>query len=133
MAIPDPDDDPAPMHILVVEDEPLIRAVLADELRDAGFCVVEAANADEALDYVRSNQPFDLLFTDVQMPGTIDGLELARKLRQLHPSLPMIITSGAIAADQVKDGAQFLPKPYRQDAALALVFTVLGVRPGSAE
>lgn len=81
-------------RILVVEDDPLIRLSIAEELRDAGFEVIEAVDADEALELYEVLGPFSLVFTDVRMPGTINGIALADELRRRNPSMPILITTG---------------------------------------
>ncbi|KAK0350286.1 hypothetical protein LTR94_029642, partial [Friedmanniomyces endolithicus] len=91
--------------------EPLVRILLADHLREAGFTVAEAVNADEALQYCRTHQNLDLVFTDVQMPGSMDGIALVAQLRELNPFLPIILTSGALSEDEVA-GIPFIRKPY---------------------
>jgi CheY-like chemotaxis protein len=90
----DPEAQVVKPRILIVEDEVLIRAYLSEELRDAGFAVIEAAHAEEALSYLKAGEKVDLVFSDIHMPGSFNGLELARRLRDLHPSLPIILTSG---------------------------------------
>jgi CheY-like chemotaxis protein len=75
--------------ILVVEDELLIRLMLVDALRDAGFEVVEASNADDALATLESQPAIDLVFTDVRMPGTMDGVGLMKLLRETRPTWSM--------------------------------------------
>ncbi len=80
--------------ILVVEDELLIRLSIADALRDVGFEVVEAATADEALTIVNGGTPIHLVFTDVRMPGTMDGIALMSLLRQMRPELKLAVASG---------------------------------------
>ena len=127
VVIPNQQESGRPIHILVVEDEPLIRAVLAEYLRDKGFIVVEAVNGDDAFAYVCSNQPVDLVFTDIQMPGSIDGIELVRKLRGFLPSLPIIVTSGAVGPESIDEQASFIAKPYRQENAVSLVCSALGL------
>jgi CheY-like chemotaxis protein len=81
-------------HVLVVEDEPLLRVLIADELRDRGYDVCEAANADAALSMLGAADPFDLLLTDLQMPGGTDGLCLAERVRSHWPQIKIIIFSG---------------------------------------
>lgn len=115
------------IHVMVVEDEPVIRSLLVDELRDVGFSVVEAASADEALLCSEQEAKIDLLFTDVQMPGTMNGLDLVRSLRHASPSLPAIITSGNVGAQSIGGLGHFLPKPYRLNEAVSLVYDVLGI------
>lgn len=129
----EPDDEVWPIHVLVVEDEPLLRSLLADELRVAGFNVVEAASADEALAYVHVNRNVDLVFSDIQMPGSLNGIGLAASLRAGNPSLPVILTSGNIAPDGVTDLSAFIRKPYRLAEAVSLVFKTLGVAPRREE
>lgn len=133
MAVPETEEDLWPIYILVVDDEPLLRMALAEELRDAGFTVVEAASADEALAYYHANQNIDLVFTDVQMPGSLDGLDLVGRLFDLNGFLPVIVTSAALGDRHIADGAKFIPKPYRLDEATSLVFSTLGVKPRGSE
>jgi CheY-like chemotaxis protein len=80
--------------ILLVEDDPFIRWESADALRQAGFAVLEAADADSAMAILQSRGDVSLLFTDVEMPGVIDGLELARRARDMWPTLRILVTSG---------------------------------------
>jgi two-component system, response regulator PdtaR len=105
---------PGPSTILVVEDDILIRMAIADELRERGFDVLEAYNAEEALTLLQSPIPIGLLFTDVQMPGSMDGLELAALVANTHPELKIIITSGngSLEARAVELADAFLLKPY---------------------
>jgi CheY-like chemotaxis protein len=88
---------PAPRHaaVLVVEDEIMVRLMIADDLRDAGFTVIEAASADEALTVLRSSTPVDLVLTDIRMPGSLDGLALAATVRATWPDLKIIVASGS--------------------------------------
>ncbi len=82
--------------IMVAEDELLLRMDLAHQLRESGFEVIEAANADEVLALLGSETRIDLLLTDIRMPGTIDGLELAKRLRRRDSSLKIVILSAYI-------------------------------------
>lgn len=104
--------------ILVVEDEVLIRMSVADYLRDCGYRVLEASNAAEAVELLQAQAP-DLVFTDVDMPGKMDGFELAHWVRDHMPGLPVVITSGANrtarkAEELCTDGPQ-LDKPYHPE------------------
>lgn len=102
----------APTRVLVVEDEVLIRLMLADTLREAGCEVVEAASGDEALSVLHTATTLDVLITDVRMPGRTDGLALASQVRVRQPGLKIIVTSGHARCDPgLADG--FLAKPYR--------------------
>lgn len=99
--------------VLVVEDEPLIRDVLAQALRDAGCEVVEAAGAEEALRALEAQVRPDVLVTDVKMPGPVNGFELAVRMRAVRPGLRVIVTSGDASAEGARGVAdEFLPKPY---------------------
>ena len=80
-------------HVLVVEDEPLLRILIADELKDRGYDVCEAQDADAALSILTSRE-FDLLLTDVQMPGSMNGLGLAERARSDRPTMKIIIFTG---------------------------------------
>jgi CheY-like chemotaxis protein len=109
----EPEAVPNTKAILVVEDEFLIRLTISDELIAAGFRVIQAASADEALRVLQGGIAVDLVLTDVRMPGSLDGLELARRVRANWPMLKVIMVSGdllMIPADGSID--LFFPKPY---------------------
>jgi DNA-binding NtrC family response regulator len=112
--------------ILVVEDELLIRLMLSDELRDAGFQVIEAANAAEALTILKTVGP-DLIVSDVRMPGYPDGMGLLALVRETHPTLPVIITSGHLQSNQAfAEGAtRFVRKPYTMESVVEVVRKLL--------
>jgi two-component system, response regulator PdtaR len=116
-------------RILLVEDEVLIRSLFSEALRDAGCVVIEAGCADDALACVRAGAEIDLVFSDVRMPGAFDGMELARQLGSLKPSLPVILTSGNLRPEDMGEIRFFLPKPYRMQRAVTAVFEVLGLEP----
>ena len=84
-----------PPTVLVVEDEILVRTVIAAYLRECGFDVIEAGNADEAIRVMGAGIRIDIVFSDVNMPGSMDGFGLAQWLRQERPDLKIILTSGA--------------------------------------
>lgn len=104
--------------ILVVEDEILIRFILADSLRDIGYQVLEAGNGDEGLDILGSGQVVDLIVTDVRMPGDVDGMELTRRSKLLVPGRPVIVCSAHLLKSESFPADEFLSKPY-SIAALA--------------
>ena len=117
--------------VLVVEDDVLVLTLLVEALEEEGFVVVAAESAEEALaalDAVeRDGGHVDVLFTDVNMPG-IDGLELARRVRVLHPELPIIYASGRMPLIERSDcveGGRFLAKPYVPSQACAEVASAL--------
>lgn len=117
----------APARVLVVEDEFLIRMVVSDHLRDCGYTVVEAFNGDEALDLLKSGAPFDLIFTDVRMPGAIDGLALLAYAVHHRPELPVVLTSGHLDPRLAYGGgaANFLAKPCTPEAIGRMVRATL--------
>jgi CheY-like chemotaxis protein len=100
--------------VLVVEDEFLLRMDAADVIAAAGFEVIEAVNADEAIEILESRSDITVVFTDIQMPGSMDGLKLARAVRGRWPPIKIIATSGLLNVGQVDlpEGGRFLPKPY---------------------
>lgn len=100
--------------VLVVEDEILVRMGIVGELEDAGFTVFEAAHADEAIALLEAHPSINLLFTDVDMPGSIDGLKLAAAVRNRWPPVKIIVTSGQfkLADSDLPAGSRFFPKPY---------------------
>jgi CheY-like chemotaxis protein len=110
--------------VLVVEDEVLTRMIIADTLRETGFHVVEAGNAEEAMDYVRAGAPVDLVFADIDMPGAVNGVGLAHWLQARSPNVPVILTSGG-AAKLPAAGAAFIAKPYGLDKVVALICDAL--------
>ncbi len=109
-------------NILVVEDEFLIRTMLAEMLREAGFTVVTACDGDEALAMI-SSVILDLIITDVRMPGSIDGIQLVAKVRESHKDLPIIVTSGHLThfKDVACDRTDFVAKPYDFASIIELV------------
>ena len=97
--------------VLVVEDEPLVRMGIVDHLQEQGFTVLEAANADEAITILSQNTTIQILFTDIDMPGEMDGI------RERWPPIRIVITSGhrqPLGSD-LPSGAQFFAKPYNPD------------------
>jgi CheY-like chemotaxis protein len=116
---------PRPARILVVEDEVLIRAFIAEELRLAGFSVIEASRADEALTYLKAGEQVDLVFSDIRMPGSLDGLQLAEILRDKYPDIPVILTSGNAPPRHVGIVEALVPKPYDVTQTIALMSAIL--------
>src|ERR671927_19977 len=104
--------------VLLVEDEPLVRTVEVDTLREAGFWVVEASDADEAFELLRKRPEVRAVLTDVNMPGSLDGFEFARLVKQGWPEVGVLVISGktAPAPGDLPEGALFVPKPVRPAA-----------------
>jgi CheY-like chemotaxis protein len=100
--------------VLVVEDEFLLRMDAAEMIADAGFEVVEAADADQAIEVLESRRDITVVFTDIQMPGSMDGLKLAQAIRGRWPPIKIVTTSGRanVTESDLPDGGRFLPKPY---------------------
>jgi CheY-like chemotaxis protein len=101
--------------VLLVEDEPLISEIAAEALEEQGFAVEAVDNAGDALRRLMSGSAIDILFTDLNLPGGMDGGALAQRARQLRPDLPVIYTSGRRAnMDELDpvEGSMFVPKPY---------------------
>jgi DNA-binding NtrC family response regulator len=112
--------------VLVVEDEVLLRLVAADELHQQGYGVTEAANADEAMAVLRTGTRIDLVLTDIQLQGTLDGIGLARLVRSNLPRSKVIAVSGQLSAmrgDELFDA--FFPKPYAMDQLVKCVRQLL--------
>lgn len=111
-----------PKTIMVVEDEILIRMLLADELALSGFAVVQAASAAEALRVLESPVTIDLMVSDIRMPGPIDGLGLAERVRADWPHIKIVLASGHLTALPAGTPAEaFVPKPYEPAAVVRLV------------
>jgi CheY-like chemotaxis protein len=100
--------------VLVVEDEFLTRMHAAEMIEEAGFEVVEASNADEAVAILEARLDIAVVFTDIPMPGSMDGLKLARAVRSRWPPIHIVATSGFVdvRTTDLPDGGRFLPKPY---------------------
>lgn len=115
-----PQTSPAKTVVLIVEDEALIRMGVADYVEDAGLTPVEAANADEALTILDTCPNIDVVVTDVNMPGRIDGLDLSRIIAEKWPRIGVIVTSGRalLGRSELTAGAVFHPKPYELSAVL---------------
>ena len=114
--------------VLVVEDEILVRLTIADHLRGAGYTVFAAANAAEAIAVFASGEPVDIVFTDVQMPGAMDGLMLARWVHEHHPGIHVLVASGkgdaAVSSSLIPDDA-FFSKPYPLEAVATRIQSLL--------
>ena len=102
-----------PVRILLVEDEPIVRFVMAEALRDLAATVIEASTADEAWEYLTSGAAVDVVFTDHRLPGSLTGAQLARRIRQQFPALPVVVTSANF--DEHETFEERVGKPYDID------------------
>lgn len=101
--------------VLVVEDDPLVLLAAVDMVEDAGFDALQADNADAAILLLEEHSDIRIVFTDIEMPGSMNGVELANCVRDRWPPIEIIITSGRLAADDIilPSRSVFLSKPYR--------------------
>jgi two-component sensor histidine kinase/FixJ family two-component response regulator len=118
----------APPKVLVVEDEMLLRMRAVDIVEDAGFTPIEAGNADEALAILESRSDIVLLFTDIQMPGSMDGLKLAHTVHQRWPSINIILVSGklTLTAAEKPVHSRFFGKPLEVKQMIAEMQDMIG-------
>lgn len=109
--------DPLCPAVLVVDDEPLVREIAVDILSDLGVIPYEAEDADEALFMLAAHPAIAVLFTDIKMPGGMDGVQLARRVNEIRPDVGIIITSGMrmMSSLPMPEDGIFLPKPYRAE------------------
>lgn len=116
--------------VLLVEDEMLVRMLGVDMLEEAGFIVVEADSADEAMTVLNGGGEIQLLFSDVDMPGSMDGLELARLVHQRWPNVRILLTSGhhRLSEAGLPDGGRFLRKPWTEAGMIEKVRAVLATQ-----
>jgi DNA-binding NtrC family response regulator len=124
--------------VLVVEDEVLIRLVIADYLRECGFKVYEAATALEAIEVLESDQAsIDLVFTDIRLPGEINGFALGQWVRANRPGLPVILTSGdskkSDAAKELCENEPFFAKPYDVELVVARIRSTIEAKSRKGE
>ncbi len=100
--------------VLIVEDELLLRMNAVEMVGAAGFEVIEAGNADEAIEILETRPDITVVFTDIQIPGSMDGLKLARAIKGRWPPIKIIATSGRLNVEEIDlpEGGRFLPKPY---------------------
>ena len=114
--------------VLIVEDESLLRMDAADMIAAAGFEVVEARDADEAIEILEARD-ITVVFTDIQMPGSMDGLKLARAVRGRWPPIKIVATSGRVHVSEtdLPEGGRFLPKPYSPGQVTGVLRELTGV------
>jgi signal transduction histidine kinase/CheY-like chemotaxis protein len=138
-----PSESPAPASkretVLVVDDDPMVRKAVVAQITSLGYGVVEAESPAEALEVVARNEPIDLMFSDIVMPGSIDGIELARLVRERRPDLKILLTSGypdLKAARSSEDSYvqwDILKKPYRRPELKQALENILGANGAKAD
>jgi two-component system, response regulator PdtaR len=120
-----------PVHtVLIVEDETLVRMPIAEYLRDCGYNVVEAGCANEAIEAVEAAGPVSLVFSDIRMPGKMDGVDLAGWFSNHYPDVPVLLTSGYCGERPLPSGPGrfkgFIEKPYSQAQVAKRIAVLLG-------
>ena len=113
----------APPLVLVVEDEFLVRMNALSLLEEAGFDVLEAGSADEAIALLEARKDIRIVFTDINMPGSMDGLRLAHAIRYRWPPIELVLTSGQIRVrnEDMPERGRFLSKPYESSELVQVV------------
>lgn len=116
--------------VLIVEDEALVRMYGCDVLEHAGFEVLEAGTADEAVALLEKHDDVHLLFSDIDMPGSMDGLELAELVHTRWPKIGLLMTSGHRSPSErsIPDDGKFIPKPWRESDVLDKVRSILDAK-----
>jgi DNA-binding NtrC family response regulator len=114
----------SPRRVLVVEDEVLVRELIVEVLIDDGFEVHAVADARDALSHLSAGWPVDVLFTDIDLPGDIDGERLAVLARKLRPELAVVYASGSRSSVDQVPGSVFLEKPYEPSRVCAVLTRV---------
>lgn len=119
----------SPANVLVVEDEMVLRMRAVDIVEDAGFTAVEAVNADEAISILEARSDISLLFTDIQMPGSMDGLKLAHAVHDRWPAIKIILVSGQVNPSEAERAAdsRFFGKPLGVEEMAAQLQAMIGV------
>lgn len=113
--------------VLVVDDEVFVRMLVADVLDEAGFEVIEASNAQAALVQLEQTEGVRVLFTDINMPPGMNGLQLAEQVHQRWPQIGLVVASGyeRPSPDQIADSGIFVPKPFRPEDIISAVQMVV--------
>ena len=113
----------SPPTVLIVEDEPMTRMAAADAITDTGLETREAGDAKEALQVLDNHSDIGILFTDIDMPGPMDGLGLAEQVHKDWPAVELIVTSGAttVKDSDLPDNGTFISKPYRATRLIEVV------------
>jgi CheY-like chemotaxis protein len=121
----------SPAVVLIVEDEALIRALGADVFSEAGFRVLEAGTGDEVLELLAAHAGIDVVFTDVHMRGSVDGIALAHTISEQWPNIGIIVVSGQMPtqAERLPKGTKVMRKPYAAEAAIRQALELIKPQP----
>jgi CheY-like chemotaxis protein len=113
--------------VLIVEDEPILRMFAALTIEEAGFAVLEAENADEAIRILETRSDVRIVFTDIDMPGSMDGIKLAAAVRGRWPPIRIMLTSGyrSVTASELPARSVFLQKPYQPERVVAMLHQMM--------
>lgn len=114
------------MKILIVEDEPLIRLGMVSSIEDAGYAVIEASNADDAISRLAQDNEVRVVVTDVDMPGSMDGIRLAHYVRRRWPPIQLLVISGKVGVTpgELPSGARFMSKPFQDPQLIRTIETL---------
>jgi two-component system, response regulator PdtaR len=123
-------DGKRPHAILIVEDDRFLKLYALDIVEEAGFVALDAGNADEAVAILESRSDIALLLTDINMPGSMDGLNLAHAVRKRWPPIRIIVVSGAVrpAECDLPTDSRFVGKPYRAEAMILEIRSLIGAK-----
>jgi len=120
------DRGPSLNTVLVVDDDPLVQMLTVDTVEQAGYAVLQADNADEAIAILEARPDIALLLTDIDMPGSMDGLKLAQAVRHRWPPIKIIVVSSRVPQFGLPADSSFFRKPYRADVMIAEIRSLLG-------
>ena len=114
--------------VLIVEDEPVLRMLAVEVVEEAGFIAIEARDADEAVILLESRTDIAMLFTDINMPGSMDGLKLAHAVRDRWPPIKILVVSGKqrLQPSELPSNSCFLGKPYQVTALVEELRSLVG-------
>jgi two-component system, response regulator PdtaR len=117
----------APIVVLIVEDEPLLRELVVEFVNEAGFVALEAGDANEAIALLKARTDIAVLLTDINMPGSMDGLRLAQTVRDRWPSIKILVVSGRVRLNpsDLPPNSIFLEKPYNGETLIAQLRSLL--------